>query len=224
MDSSQTKIIFEGVLLSVQARSEVWRYRIDNRSHRATGYNLFLAGKFGDEVGAFSIATGEKSFKKLGARLGDRLSGTAWTKLDPKLEYADFYRAASLKVTEKCKDPEDGSRPPCTGEPPSMEELDLRGARMLDARLWKGKCFKCVYATMANVHVTYRYDSFNRPVARHRFESFCYGPLQCPLYRMGRPRSVPSIYGAVTDDGVLDELCVESRPWDLDCGDDGGDS
>ena len=40
----QRKINFTGLILSVQPRSNVWRYRLDNRTHTLTGYNLFLTG------------------------------------------------------------------------------------------------------------------------------------------------------------------------------------
>ena len=38
------KITFQGLIRSVQPRSNVWRYRLDNRTHSLTGYNLFLTG------------------------------------------------------------------------------------------------------------------------------------------------------------------------------------
>ena len=40
----QEKIEFSGTIHSVQPRSNVWRYRLDNRTHSMTGYNLFLHG------------------------------------------------------------------------------------------------------------------------------------------------------------------------------------
>ncbi|MDD7021685.1 MAG: hypothetical protein PUI29_03870 [Aeromonadales bacterium] len=50
MSGIDEKIPFEGVLLSVQVRSEVWRFRAKKRSHRVTGYNLFLNGKAGIDI------------------------------------------------------------------------------------------------------------------------------------------------------------------------------
>jgi hypothetical protein len=37
---TRNKISFQGIILSVQPRSNVWRYRLDNRTHRMTGYNF----------------------------------------------------------------------------------------------------------------------------------------------------------------------------------------
>ncbi len=45
----QVKIAFSGIIRSVQPRSNVWRYRLDNRSHNVTGFNLFLTGTIDDE-------------------------------------------------------------------------------------------------------------------------------------------------------------------------------
>ena len=47
--NNQDKISFSGVILSVQPRSNVWRYRLDNRTHSMTGYNIFLKGTAYDE-------------------------------------------------------------------------------------------------------------------------------------------------------------------------------
>lgn len=43
-DEKQYKICFEGEILSIQPRSNVWRYLTDNRTHSLTGYNIFIKG------------------------------------------------------------------------------------------------------------------------------------------------------------------------------------
>lgn len=206
------------MLLSVQVRSEVWRFRAKKRSHRVTGYNLFLNGKAGNKEGRFSIAAGEKSFLKTGAKAGDRIKGTVRRKLDPELEYADFYRAASIRILEPGEEsPSVVKKPaPFTGVPRCKRELDLRGARILDEELWKGKCFSCVFATMANVHTTIGFNSFGSAVVKNGFEPFCYGPFECPLYSMGMPRRILSATGRATDSGYLDWVSTKYRPEDLD--------
>ena len=55
MDKTQKKINFSGIVRSVQPRSNVWRYKVDNRTHSMTGYNIFLKGTDEGE---------EKTFKK----------------------------------------------------------------------------------------------------------------------------------------------------------------
>ena len=68
---------------------------------------------------------------------------------------------------------------------------------------------------MAAVTIEYDWDVKRK----YRFESFCYGPVSCQLYKMGPPRGVPFKNGrwgsdTVYDDGWMDELCVEGRGAD----------
>ena len=60
----QDKISFSGVILSVQPRSNVWRYRLDNRTHSMTGYNIFLRGTAEDVEKSFAVAISEKQQQK----------------------------------------------------------------------------------------------------------------------------------------------------------------
>ncbi len=97
MDSSQRKITFSGIITSVQPRSNVWRYRLDNRTHSMQGYNLFLNGEADGEERKFVIAISEKQQEKFRFHIGDEIKGTGWTKLYPKWEYADYYRTGGLR-------------------------------------------------------------------------------------------------------------------------------
>lgn len=63
MKDMQEKIRFFGRIVSVQPRANVWRYRLDNRSHGMKGYNLFLKGVADSEDKDFSIAISEKQQK-----------------------------------------------------------------------------------------------------------------------------------------------------------------
>ena len=243
MDESQVKIVWHGIVVSVQPRSTVWRYLIDNRTHRECGFNIFLKGNIeGDENLIsenhegdydFCIAVSEKQEQKLEIGIGDELQGTAWTKLYPETEFADFYRAGSLKkikagdypirpeVIRDEKNPRyDGTPIPRVFSdkypgpawkmlPPPLEVYTWRGARMLSRACWKGKCFQCVWANMANVTIEYNFDTNN---VKHRFETFCYGPKDCRFYKMGPARSVPYYrMSGVKDQGWLDEICIENR-------------
>lgn len=65
---------------------------------------------------------------------------------------------------------------------------------------------------MANVEIAWDID---RKINKYRFESFCYGPKSCKLYKMGRPRAVPyKGRSSATDEGWLDALCTEGRDYD----------
>ena len=146
-DSSQYKIEFSGVIRSVQPRSNVWRYRLDNRTHNTTGYNIFLRGT-AEEEKDFAVAISEKQQQKLHFHIGDEIKGTAWTKMYPKLEYADYYRTGDLKKIFEAPMPDEESASPWVVEVPDLSVYDWRGCRMLAAASWKSKCFTCKWACM----------------------------------------------------------------------------
>ena len=200
------KIEFQGEILSIQPRSNVWRYKLDNRTHSLTGFNLFLRGAAEGEEKNFSIAISGTQQEKHIFRIGDQIRGTAWTKKYPQWEYADYYRAGGLKKlsgAECTRNP-----PPYTDETPELSVYAWRGCRMLNKRRWSGKCFTCKWACMANVTIEYNWGV----TQKYRFESFCYGPKNCKLYAMGKARAVPyKDYGSFYDDGWMDELCTERR-------------
>ena len=209
--NTQEKISFSGVILSVQPRSNVWRYRLDNRTHNLTGYNIFLRGTAENVEKDYAVAISEKQQQKLHFRIGDEIMGTAWTKMYPKLEYADYYRAGGLRKLSEASIPGEDKAPPWVAEVPELSVYAWRGCRMLDSRLWKNKCFACKWACMANVAIEYNWGI----TQKFRFESFCYGPKSCKLYRMGRPRAVPyKDCGSDYDRGWLDDICTERRGYD----------
>ena len=152
-EQEQRKISFQGIIKSVQPRSTVWRYRLDNRTHRTVGYNIFLAGIADGEEKDFAIAISEKQQEKYKFHIGDEIKGTGWTKKYPEWEYADYYRIGALKkIQENNVVPiKDGT--PWTSEVPELSVYDWRGCRMLDKKCWRGKCFQCKWACMANVTI-----------------------------------------------------------------------
>ena len=211
MENIQRKISFHGIIKSIQPRSNVWRYRLDNRTHSLTGYNVFINGEADGEEREFSIAVSEKQQEKYKFHIGDEISGTGWTKKYPKWEYADFYRIGSLKKLLESKVVPMGQIAPWVSEVPELSMYDWRGCRMLDKKCWKGKCFVCKWAAMANVTIEYNWGVSQK----HRFESFCYGPKSCKLYKMGKPRAVPDKQlGSLYDEGWLDDICTENRDDD----------
>jgi hypothetical protein len=79
------KISWSGNILSIHPRTNVWRYRVDNRTHSHTGYNLFLDGIANGESKQFTVAISEKQQQSVGFRIGDEASGTGRTKKYPHL-------------------------------------------------------------------------------------------------------------------------------------------
>ena len=207
----QVKVEWQGKILSIQPRANVWRYVLDNRTHSHTGYNLFLDGAVDGAGARFSVAVSEKQQQSGGFRIGDVIKGSAWTKKYPECEYADYYRAGALKRINVSDLADHTDGPPWIMPPPDLHTYGWRGARMLSLSCWKGKCFQCVWANMSNVTIEYDWGK----VQKHRFESFCYGPKSCKFYKMGKPRGV-SYKGRGTDydTGWLDEICTENRDED----------
>ena len=204
------KINWQGVIASVQPRTSVWRYRLDNRTHYHRGYILFLDGEARGMKARYSVAISETQQKKLVFRIGDEAKGTAWTIMYSVSDYADYYRAGNLKTIKRAEQVAT-IPPPYLIEPPDMATYEERGARMLNTTSYKGKCFQCVWATMSAVEIEYDWGVSKK----YRFESFCYGPKSCKLYKMGRPRAVPyKGDGATYDEGWLDDICSERRGWD----------
>ena len=73
--------------------------------------------------------------------IGNKIRGTAWTKMYPKSEYADYYRAGELKTLSKGPEPEKGAREPWGGKVSAFSVYGWRGCHLLDSRSWKGNCF-----------------------------------------------------------------------------------
>jgi hypothetical protein len=208
--NNQEKIEWCGTIMSIQPRTTVWRYKLDNRTHYHRGYNIFLDGVAGGLKAPFSVAISEKQQQKLEFRIGYGVKGTAWSKMYDISDYADYYRAGGLKVIKR-GEPTENTPPPYLITPPDMATYEWRGARMLSQSSYKGKCFQCAWATMSAVEIEYNWGISKK----HRFESFCYGPKSCRLYKMGKPRAVPyKDEGSSYDEGWMDDLCTENRGWD----------
>ena len=207
------KIDWNGIILSIQPRTNVWRYRIDNRTHSHTGYNLFLDGIANGQPSQFAVAISEKQQQIIGFRIGDEASGTGWTKKYPQWEFADYYRAGALKRTKPNDvQADETNAPPWAGDPPGMATYEWRGCRVLSKACWKGKCFTCKWAAMANVTIEYDWGVKQK----WRFESFCYGPKSCKLYKRG---AEPMVLYKGDDSfpdrhGGFDKIFTENRDWD----------
>ena len=213
--SDQVKIKWQGKILSIQPRTNVWRYILDNRTHYHIGYNLFLEGSAEGNSGnssQFVVAISEKQQQNYDFHVGDEITGSAWTKKYPECEYADYYRASAFKKISTTVDENVNKKaPPWIISPPDMKTYEWRGARMLSISSWKGKCFQCIWANMANVTIEYDWGR----IQKYRFESFCYGPKSCKLYKKGRSRGVPyKGKGTFYDEGWLDDICTENRGYD----------
>jgi hypothetical protein len=107
---------------------------------------------------------------------------------DPETETTDYYKASVIKLLQRAA-PGVAPPPPWQGVPPALEEYRRRGHRRLDARTYAAKCLSCIWGCRMAVEIIL--DKWNPAIRQHRFETFCYGPKSCPLYRAGPTRKVP---------------------------------
>ena len=162
----------------------------------------------GRQLGDFRHA-GKAAHEKHDFRAGMKVSGLAVPVPDPRLESAGFYKTSGLKVikdaeAERLKDP------PFRGVPPDLETYRSREHRHLDARTYESKCSTCIWGCRMPVEMII--DHWNPSKKRYRFETFCYGPKSCSLYRPGPMRKVPGRKGmSYTEEGWVDEDATSHR-------------
>ena len=81
----------------------------------------------------------------------------------------------------------------------------------MDNRTHNHTGYNMFLAGEANVTIEYNWGVSQK----HRFESFCYGPKSCKLYKRGKPRAVPDKrLGSLYDEGWFDDICTENRDFD----------
>jgi hypothetical protein len=123
-----------------------------------------------------------------------------------------FYKTSGLKVL---KDPagEPSAGPAFHGVPPDLETYRSRGHRRLDARTYESRCSTCIWGCRMPVELII--DHWNPSKKQYRFETFCYGPKSCSLYRAGPLRKVPGRKGmSYTEENWVDEDATSNRDVD----------
>ena len=189
--SGAGKVTWSGRLAGVQPRIRLLR-SFDQRQHSYQGYVLRVEGTCGAETGEFLVAVGKGTHEKHRFRAGMELSGLSVPVDDPRLEAAGFYKTSRVKTMGDAVD-ERPQGPPFTGVPTDLETYRERGHRRLDARTYAAKCTACIWGCRMPVEMIV--DHWNPSQRRYRFETFCYGPKSCSLYRPGPTRKVPGRKG-----------------------------
>jgi hypothetical protein len=204
------KLAWEGDVVSVQPRIRLMR-SFDQRSHTYLGYALCLCGAVGGETRNLSVGIGKAAQSKFGFRAGDRISGEAEPVADPRLDPVELYKVAKLTLLARATAP-GYAGPPWTSVPPALEVYRARGHRRLDVRTYEAKCATCIWGCRMPVEMII--DQWNPSVREHRFETFCYGPKSCPLYRAGPTRKVPGRKGMnwEEEDWVDEEATAHRGP------------
>jgi hypothetical protein len=184
----------------------------DQRSHTYLGYALRVCGGIGGEAREFLVGVGEGVHAKHRFRPGDTVSVVALPVADPCLETVEFYKASDLRVSVR-EIAEETQPPPWRGIPPPLSLYRERGHRRLSARAYEGKCTSCMWGCLMAVEMII--DQWNPDRRRYRTETFCYGPLSCPLYKSGPPRKVPGRRGMThTEEDWIDDEATSHRSPD----------
>ncbi len=185
------KIVWQGTLIAVQPRIRLMR-SFDQRSHSYLGYMLRVDGTVGHQQREFTVGVGKAAHAKHAFQAGDVVSGKAEPVDDERTEPVEFYKASGLKIITKAAEGL-SNPPPWLGVAPVLEVYRERGHRRLDARTCQTKCSGCIWG--CRMAVAMIIDHWNPSRRRYRFETFCYGPKSCPLYKAGPTRKVPGRKG-----------------------------
>lgn len=188
---SAGKIPWSGILLGIQPRIDLSR-SFDQRQHGYLGYLLLVDGEAAGARRTFTVRIGPAAQARHQFRSGDRISGVAAHVESREREVADFYKAGELTVVERSTATSSAS-PPWLGTPPALEVYRERGHRRLDSRTYEHACRTCQWGCRMAVEMVV--DPWNPGAVKRRFETFCYGPKSCPLYRAGATRKVPGREG-----------------------------
>lgn len=202
------KVAWSGEVLGAQPRIDLLR-SYDERQHSYLGYLLVVRGEMAGREREFSVRIGPGALFRHGFRAGDRVAGVAHPVADPEREVADLYKASGLVLAARSESPPPAG-PPWRGVPPPLEVYRERGHRRLDARTYEASCRACQWGCRMAVAIIL--DQWNPSQRRHRFETFCYGPKSCALYRAGPTRKVPGRKGmSYEEEGWVDEQDTEHR-------------
>jgi hypothetical protein len=205
------KLSFRGVIISIQPRIRLTR-SFDEAFHTYLGYAIRITGTIDNQQTTFSIGIGKAAQAKFNFKVNDVISGKCLPVPNADLEPVDYYKVSKLdKISEG--EPASAS-PPWELVPPELEVYRERGYRRLAARTYEIKCSSCMWGCKMPVEIIV--DNWNpRGLKKYRFETFCYGPLSCKLYKAGPKRRVEGRNGMVyIEEDWVDEEMTGHREMD----------
>jgi len=202
------KLSWQGNVISIQPRIRLLR-SFDQRSHSYLGYVLSVDGVIGNEEREFLVGIGKGAQAKHVFSVGDVVSGQCQPVEDKRTETAEFYKVSKLKILERSEEQE-RQIPPWIGVPVDLQIYRARGHRRLDARTYEAKCRSCIWGCRMGVEMII--DQWNPSQKRYRYETFCYGPKSCGLYKAGSTRKVPGRKGMTwEEEDWVDEEATAHR-------------
>jgi len=190
------KIYFEGVITSIQPRIRLVR-SFDERHHNYLGYVLSIHGSIGNDERGFIVAVGKGTHAKHQFQVSKEVSGECMSVVDSRKEIAEFYRVSKLKVQSQPKRM-NLTPPPWLGIPPDLQVYRERGHRRLASITYDKSCMGCIWGCKMPVEIIV--DHWNPTKKQYRFETFCYGPKSCELYKPGPMRKVPGRKGMIYEE------------------------
>lgn len=211
------KLGFNGTILSIQPRIRMIR-SFDESSHAYLGYAIKLEGWIDPEKDLdsntaesiiYSIGIGKAAQAKNQFKVNDIISGQCLPVEDPEKEPVQYYKVSKLKL--RSEGTLNITSPPWKLIPPKLETYRERGRRRLAARTFDTKCNGCMWGCRMPVEIIV--DNWNpRETKKYRYETFCYGPLDCKLYKAGANRKVEGRNGIVyIEEDWVDEMNIEHR-------------
>ncbi|NBG88638.1 hypothetical protein [Isachenkonia alkalipeptolytica] len=202
------KSTFKGTIISIQPRIRLTR-SFDEASHTYLGYAITLKGELVNTKSTFSIGIEKAAQAKHEFKVNDVISEACVPVPDPDMEPAEFHKVSKLKLLSKGTTGSTSS--PWELVPPALEVYRQRGHRRLAARTYDTKCISCMWGARMPVEIII--DNWNpRGKKKYRFETFCYGPLNCKLYKAGPKRKVEVRNKMVyIEEDWVDEMAVEHR-------------
>jgi hypothetical protein len=184
------KLSWFGTIISFQPRIRLFR-SFDQRSHTYLGYSISIHGSINGEERDFSVGIGKYAQSKYQFKVGDEISGESLPVTDPKKEPVEFYKTCKLKLIRSSQTTT--TYPPWHDVAVELEEYRERGHRRLSAKTYDTQCKSCKWGCRMSVEMII--DQWNPHIKCYRFETFCYGPKSCHLYKAGPKRTVPGRKG-----------------------------
>lgn len=183
---------------------------LDERYHTYVGYVLRLQGRIDDQDGGFLIGIGQGRRPNVN-RTGDIVSGRSMPVEDTRLEIAEYYKTAGLKVISG-RHPSSITHHPHI-VPPDLEVYRGRGHCRLNARTYAARCESRIWGYRMALEMITPFDPQQR---RYRTDTFCYGPQIMPiLYLAGPVHTVPGRKGMVwQEEDWVDEDATHHRAMD----------
>jgi len=201
------KMAWSGAVIAIQPRIRLTR-SFDERSHAYLGYLLRIEGTLDGLPGEFRIGLGAATHAKYQFRIGDQVEGVGHRVSDPRLETAEVYKVSQVKLIRRGE--EWAATAPWHGVPPPLSVYRERGHRRLAAPTYDAKCQICIWGCAMPVEIIV--DHWNPGRRRYRTETFCYGPLSCPVYKPGPTRKVPGRNGmSYEEEDWVDEDATSHR-------------